>query len=385
MTPTQQKIGAAVGAVVLAAAAFVVGGHTSASDNTLHMAGGSTGLVKCNGAQLHSTLNSGKTIAQMTCDPSPGSSTTSSSSTTTPVIPTTTGTTIPPPTTCGLNAAAAVCWAANTGVPGFTEAAIVAGQSTLVHHVGDITMTTPGQVLANTWVDGCIAIKAPGVIIKDDLVRSQDRCKGGDGGTAGSLIDSGGAVMNARAEITDTTVDGENLQADRPCIGTVSMDLVRVNAFACTKVLWPGAETTATDSYFHDDNPVGTTHLDVVFPDGSTNVIINHDYVVAAPGDFQTSAMGILCDYGGGFHITVENSYLDGKGGADAYGGQCTNRANEPANRGEFIQFLNDAFNPDAKAPMLYFDPAIEGNAWTNNYNSETLAQLPPSGLQPYK
>ncbi len=96
--------------------------------------------------------------------------------------PTTTHVTTPPPTTpppsgdnpCPLTKAAQSCWAAHTGVPGFTEAQILAGQSNLTHVVGNLTVTTPGTVINNQWIDGCIAVKANNVTISN-VARSLGR------------------------------------------------------------------------------------------------------------------------------------------------------------------------------------------------------------------
>ena len=96
---------------------------------------------------------------------------------------------------CALTASASSCWATHTGVlngTGFTEAQILAGQSTLRHVVGDQTITQAGTVISNEWIDGCIAVKANNVTIQNSLIHTQDTCSGGNGQSAGSAINDGG-------------------------------------------------------------------------------------------------------------------------------------------------------------------------------------------------
>ena len=110
---------------------------------------------------------------------------------------------------CAWTAAASSCWAAHTGVlngTGFTEAQILAGQSTLRHVVGDQTITQAGTVIANEWIDGCIAVKANNVTIEDSLIDTQDQCSGGNGQAAPIAINDGGGDGTGSGVVSGLTI-----------------------------------------------------------------------------------------------------------------------------------------------------------------------------------
>ncbi len=158
---------------------------------------------------------------------------------------------------CALTVAANACWASHTGVhngTGFTEAQILAGQSTLTHVVGDQTITTNGAVISHEWIDGCISIRANNVTIQDSLIHTQDSCSGGNNQAAGSAINDGGgdgtgAGVVTGLKIIDTDVDGMNVNFDYTGISAMNYTCIRCSSYGFIHNFWAGQNVLIQDSY----------------------------------------------------------------------------------------------------------------------------------------
>jgi hypothetical protein len=288
---------------------------------------------------------------------------------------------------CALTAAAGdngttSCWATHTGVEngtGFTEAQILAGQSTLRHVVGDQTITTAGTVISDEWISGCIAIDANNVTIKDTLVYPNgDTCSGGGGGSQPSAINDGQNNPPTGTLIEDTTVDGNNESGDQYGISLVGGVCLRCNAFGFAKEFWAdgsaASPTLFQDSYAHDfSSNTGTAHLDSIFLDSSSYVTIEHSYVVAdGTNNYVAGAVVSGSDYGPANHQIVDDSYMEGDSGQDWHG----------ACGAVYMQMTNDAFSSDEKGsgPWLSSDA---GNTWSGNYVAGSPSSVytpPPAG-----
>jgi hypothetical protein len=317
------------------------------------------------------------TTAPATTSTTRATTTTTSLATTTTTMPATTTTTVPggPPTNCPLKVGADACWAAATGVPGWTEAQILSGASPLKHVVGDITVTQPGTVISNEWIDGCIAIKASNVTIQNSLIHSANKCHGGNGQSGGAAIDTGNDPSAlSGVQVIDTEVDGISAPSDDQGVGTVSLTCLRCNVHGYTKDVWMSDGMSVIDSYIHDQAAAGAAHTEPVMIDGGDNVLLQHSYVKSTPGqDYTTGAIGLLSDYGGSSHVRLINNYAEGGSGWDLSGG---------APYGTYITITGNALSPingwGGTDYWKYYDPSGTGNVWSNNYNSETLAPINP-------
>jgi len=308
------------------------------------------------------TIKPATTTTPTTTAPSP--------TTTTPALPT-------PPSGCALTAAAESCWAANTGVPGWTNAQIVAGQSPLQKVTGDVTITQDGLTFANKWVEGCIAVKASNVTIQNVLVRSNHGCYGGKTAGTSALISTGanggGGIKNLR--VIDTEIDGRNTPGDTMGIGQTEYTCIRCDIHGTAKGAKADQNVTVQDSYLHDISYDGTTHTENFFYNGGAgNIIVKHNWMKANP-QYSTAAVSFNNDWAGAY-ATVDSNYLEGNGGAGFTGGAM---GKNPPNM-HHIVVTNNRFSPNnswGAAAAYGFDPNAAGNVWTNNTLASTGALIP--------
>lgn len=302
-----------------------------------------------------------------------------------PVPPTDAGTPPPPPPTdagtsggspvpCPLTAAAGPCWASHTGVPGYSEAQILAGQSNLVHHVGDMNVTTDGTVIDRTWIDGCIAIHANNVTIKNSLIHTSNGCAGGNGGSTPSAINNGNGTSPAGLMIVDTEVDGMNGSGDTAGISDTYYTCLRCNVHGFNKNFWAGSHVLIQDTYSHDlnSNNPNCVHSENINADSGDHVTIEHSYIVASGNDCVTGAVMVLSSWGPPSDIRVNNSYLEGIGGADI-ASTCV---------GTNLSYTNNALSSNngygGVEYIVGWNPAGAGNASSGNYVPETGAPFTP-------
>jgi hypothetical protein len=277
------------------------------------------------------------------------------------------------------------CWATNTGVQagtGYTEAQIEAGQSTLTHVTGDLTITTTGTTISNEWISGCIAIEASNVTITNSLITPNgDTCSGGAHNNASSAInngDIGSPSTPTGTMIENVTVDagsspGPGTAGDTYGISLAGGECLRCNSFGFAKDFWlDGAASNPAllqDSYapsLEACTPVSTcTHMDAVFLDSSSYVTVEHSYILATNGgDNTTAALDAQQDYGPIDHVKLDDSYVEGSAGVDV---EWSCGATHSA-------ITNTAFSKDSKfpnAPIDYYQ-TNSGDVWSGNYIAET-------------
>jgi Domain of unknown function (DUF4082) len=330
-----------------------------------------------------------------TTPPTTNAPTTTARPTTTTTQPATTTTTRPPTTTttqpptvvgsftvpCALTAAASSCWAAHTGVvsgTGFTEAQILAGQSTLKHVVGDQTITTAGTVISHEWIDGCIAIKANNVTIEDSLIHTQDQCTGGNGQAAPTAINDGGGDGTGSGVVTglnivDTEVDGMNVSFDMSGISGMNYTCTRCNVHGFIHNFWASQNVVIQDSYSANlSTNNGGIHSEPVDADSAQNVTVEHSYLIAQAGsDTVTGALMNGASWAPANHIKVDSSFLEGGAGADMVEACAASN----------ISVTNTAFSSNngwGGTDFIYgFNPSNAGMAWSGNYIPETSAAYP--------
>ena len=190
------------------------------------------------------------------------------------------------------------CWATHTGVQngtGYTEAQILAGQSNLKHIVGDQRITTPGTVIDHAWIDGCLAIDANNVTIKNSLIHTRRLCEGGDTKTDPSAINNGHyTIFDTLVE--DTTVDGMdpgNGSIDGSSRGVFvgnGSECLRCNIFGFVMDAWSDGSaqhpSKFVDSYIHGlandwaaTGSAATPHENAMYVNSSSYITLEHNYV----------------------------------------------------------------------------------------------------------
>jgi hypothetical protein len=280
---------------------------------------------------------------------------------------------------CPLTSAAASCWATHTGVPGYSEAQILAGQTPLTHVVGDVTVTVPGTVISNDWIDGCVSIRASNVTIQNSLIHTTHSCKGGDNRTASSAINDGGGSSPTGLMIKNTEVDGMNGAGDTYGVTAVNYTCDHCNVHGFTKNLEEIDNVVIVDTYAHDLNTNDQcSHANVVFDDTATNSSVEHSYLDASgtSSGCITAAFNFETDWGPGNNLTLNNSYLAGHDGADISGGCDTTN----------FRVTNDAFSSNngysGTDYANYFNAKGVGNVWSGNYVPElgNAPAPPPKG-----
>jgi len=317
--------------------------------------------------------------------------TTKASTTTTAAPATTTSTTKAPATTttttsptsggvpCALNQAAKACWASHTGVPGWTEAQIVAGQSPLVHTVGNITVTTPGTVIDGRWIDGCIAVKASNVTIKNTLVRTTNACFGGDGTAAGSAINNGGGQVSGvstNLQIIDSEVDAGQTDDsyDYIGVGAANFSLLRVNVHGTTHTTWVGNHVTIRDSFIHDPSAATLTrHNETIDMDSGDNNVLDHNWVSAWNGNSAAGSTGGLFNggsWGAPHDNVITNNFFEGGNGTDMVVATAAYNTTVAGNR----------LSPHTAYGNLYTYSyqGNAGNSWSDNRDSESGVVINP-------
>jgi len=277
---------------------------------------------------------------------------------------------------CPLNAAAAGCWEAATGVhhgTGYTEAQILAGQSNLTKHTGNLSITTNGTVIDHMWIEGCIAVSANNVTIKNSLIHTTNGCQGGNQSAAPSLINDGTGGTTG-LQIIDTEIDAMNATYDLSGGPHNNYTCLRCNIHGSAHNLWADTNVTIQDSYLHDlttsDN---AGHLEAVDLDSASGpVVIRHNWMNSRNSGAVTGALALNTTWGGITKVTIDQNYLEGGAGADiAIGSPST-----------YIVITNNALSPNngyGGTQFMYgFNASGIGNIWSNNYNSETLAAIQP-------
>jgi hypothetical protein len=387
VTPAKRKaasLGAA--ALVLGATLFVLGGHSSysARNHKLSMSAGSTDQINCNGEALNWQQLS-PTIGRVQCTPSPTSTTTTTvvpGSSTTLMPPTT----LPPPDVCPLTIAGRQCWAAKTGVPGWSEAQILAGLSPLAHTVGDRTITQDGTIIDGQWIDGCLAIKANNVTIINSYVRSGNWCVGGDGQSGPAVISTGACHDQTRSpknlRIIDSEVTAGNVgQTSLNGISTCNYSLLRVNVHGGAQTVWTASNVQINDSYIHDPSSNSAPgHTEAVDGDSGTNVQIVHNWISAVTvpvAASQTGGIALNNSWGPASFFTITDNFIEGGQGADINFG-ATGRAWSTATN---ITFTGNRLSPVTAYGTSYFygwNSSLPGMVWADILQSETLQPLNP-------
>lgn len=327
------------------------------------------------GVPAGSSSSSGP-VTSVPAAPSPSAPAGSGTGTGAPATP---GTAAAP--ACPLTLAGAGCWEANTGVPGYSETQILAGDSPLKHVTGNLVVRAPGAVIANEWIDGCVAIDADNVTIENSLIDTRNTCQGGNGTTAPSAINDGGGGNDAVTGlvIENSEVDGLNVAGDSYGIAGVNYMCIGCNVHGFAKNLAAGASVLIESSYSHDLSINDQcAHASDVYADSGVDIAVEHSYLQATgtSDGCITAAFMNGGSYGPPSNITVHDNFLEGTAGADMQEGCGSTN----------VSVTDNAFsdqNGFSGTDYVYgFDRRDAGNVWSGNYVPEHSDEPapPPNG-----
>jgi hypothetical protein len=259
---------------LLALSAVLLAGCRFTSDN------GS--VVDCPGLPTATVTAVTSGTCSWTASPIPTTTVTS----TTTTAPTSTTTTTPPTTTSSAPPPSAFPTPATTGAPATT--AFVVKQ-------GDVTITTPNQVIDGWHVTGALIVKAPGVQIRNSWIE-------GVGVNANEPLDNEfTALGSARMTVSNTTIGNPATCNPQPGLGEhdYTADRVRIigmgDGFRVS-----GSNVTVTNSFVqtcddpnnHDDG-IQTYCPAAFLPQPCSNVVVNHNTLsVAGTRNFTAPMFG---------------------------------------------------------------------------------------------
>lgn len=295
---------------------------------------------------------------------------------------------------CTLNIAGRACYEAHSGVPGLTAAQITGGLTELTHTVGDRDITTDGTVIDKQWIDGCVAIHANNVTIKNSYIRTSSWCHGGDNTSSPAAISTGGCHTTGQQTglvIQDSEIDAGNVTSDYVGIGACNFTLLRVNVHGGTQPVWAGHTVTIAESYLHDPTTAAApNHTEALNADSGDNIYLHDSWLSAVnspQAGSQTGALAINNSYGAAHDIIVQNNFLEGANGVDVtFGGGggrgCTAAYCKPWGFAYGVWFVGNHLSPNSYPFPQYgwvssYTESI-GMSWTGNVQSETGATVNP-------
>ena len=212
--------------------------------------------------------------------------------------------------------------AGNTGVPAGTS----------LSPSGTITVTTPGAVISNKLVTGCILVRASNVTIKNTKIM---------GGCSNGIDIEPWSTPATNLTIQDTEIDGQG--ADN-CIAFYNFTAIRVDLHNCVDGAKVGDNTTIQDSWIHDLATPPGAHSDALQTTGGNGTTVTHS-VLGGP-------MMMGDEFGPLANVTIQGSWLDG----GLWGGWNQSTGTRPSN----MRVLSNTIN----TPIVYVSP---DTTWTNN------------------
>lgn len=324
---------------------------------------GDKDAVYCTSDKLTTTSIDEKTIA-VSCE----STTTTSEepTTTTTEEPTTTTTSTVPPAGCAFTTGQEACWETQTGAQNT--------RAELQHITGAVYLTTPGQVYENKWVEGCIAVMANNVTVRNVIIDNTGPvCQGLGSAHSAALLAAGDGTTNALFE--HVTVDGKNTlggSAGGPeaCVTFGNYTADALNVKGCPKVMWAGKNVVIKNSYIHDTSRAALAagdHGDGIDLDSGSNITIIGNYIADHTVTSDTGAIFAGSSWGPGDTYTIKGNYLRGDNGFAFEGG------NNWSGRKEFSGNFIDVAHTKTP-PFLYIG---SNTIWFGNINLTTGQEMP--------
>ncbi|WP_127481225.1 DUF4082 domain-containing protein [Nocardioides pantholopis] len=242
--------------------------------------------------------------------------------------------------------------AASTGVPPGTA---------LTAYTGPCTITQPGTVIEARTVGCGLAIRAPGVVIRDSVVL---------GTVANDENVPGRGFVITDSEVRAGQVAGTGIGA-RDFVAT------RVEVTGGNRSIHCWMDCTVRDSYVHGQmrDQSGTYHESGIRVGARSTIVgntITCDAPDVPPNAGCSAGLTGYGDFAAVRDVLVQgNLFLASTGGTCAYGGSSGGKpySGQAAN----IRFLDNVFqrgrtgNCGIWAPVMDFDPDAPGNVWSNN------------------
>lgn len=227
----------------------------------------------------------------------------------------------------------------NTGVPAGTV---------LIPRQGTLTLTQAGQVLDAVDLKGCVAVKAPGVVIR----RSRIRCDA----YYPVEVFSGASLL-----IEDSEIDGS------PSGGIATSGIAfshytarRVNIHGTADGLKADSDVVVEDSWVHDLWLAPGDHADGVQSTGGARVTLRRNFIDirdhgAGHGGEPNSAVQVGIEWASNSQWTIKGNWL--------YGGGWI--VNADAGQGRGNKIVNNRFGPAGYGAVATTGEWLRsGNVW---------------------
>lgn len=363
-------------------------------------------------------IGAGAVVAQVdesTTTTTTTTSTTSSSSTTTTTSGTTTTTVPGSDVNCPLTNAGAACWAAHTGVQNlvandgtFWTAAQIRNNTLvnghrpseqLTHVTGTQVFNTPNQTVQNEWISGgCLTIgaNATNLHLKNIFVDGAYSCTPGGSGWAqansspNTSINGGNPAEGQCCTATGIVIEYLLYEGGNTCCGYdaagmgVGHATMRFSNLSGTRhTVYPSNGDVFENIYVHDTtNADWPNHVETLNPDSTSGYSIRHSYIdngiCAINQKACTAAINAGNSYGAAPHnYTITDTYFNGCRQPGSNG--CGPHINMDPGAGNIV-WMNNRFSPDTwVCNTASGGPpwGSNGNVWTGNQWSETLASIP--------
>jgi hypothetical protein len=175
---------------------------------------------------------------------------------------------------------------------------------TLTTMVGDLAITTPGTVIDGMDIQGCVAIEAPGVVIRNSKITCPSFLAVASYST--SYTGTGALLEDVEISCGDNT---------GTAVGDYNVTVRRANIHGCENGFDVDGEITVEDSYIHDlyINDAIDTHTDglQITPVGK-NVVIKHNTIYMNNGN--AAIISPLISAGVVDNVLIEANLMAGGG-----------------------------------------------------------------------
>lgn len=225
--------------------------------------------------------------------PSPSASATGS-----PTPTPTTGTTATPTPTASPSPTQSPTPTPAPTATGWPNASTTGATGTLTLRTGNLTISTPGAVVENLDVRGCVSITAANVVFRNSKVS----CSNGWAITAKS---TGGVVID-QVDVTCNATLGKGIVGE-------GFTVRRSDVSGCEDAIYVDRNAVIVDSYLHDLYGGGTDpHNDIVqVSDGGDNVTIRGNFMSNRTSRATSGYMG---DGPGMDNIVIDRNYIEAGG-----------------------------------------------------------------------
>jgi hypothetical protein len=275
--------------------------------------------------------------------------------------PTPTKSASPTPTASGSAAGGKNCMAdpSACGFPDGTNTGVPAG--TVLKQSGDITLSTPGEVVSGLQVNGTVTITASNVTLKDSLIVPDS----GDPAIAVSYDHVSGVV------IENVEINGGKHSPSSVGVEGSGFTLIADNIHGTADAVDVDTNDVVRDTWIHDLWVSGSDHTDGVQSAGGANVTISHN-TIDATANSTNSAIIIGADLGPISNTLITNNLLDG-GSYTIYAGSDGQYSSG------VITITNNRFADDADYGLTSFAPDGGSIIFTGNVLDATGAAISAS------